>query len=42
MRGYLIDMSDYYLTDHLLMTIGSDVNFEKSEFYYQELERLIA
>lgn len=41
LRGYIVDMSQYYLTNHLLMMVGKDVNFEKAEFYYQELERLI-
>ena len=34
LRDYLIDMSDYYMTGHLLLTLGADINFEKAEFYF--------
>lgn len=41
MRDYLLEMSTYYKTPHLLMMIGTDANFEKAEYYYQSLERVI-
>ena len=34
LRDYLIDMSYYYMTGHLLLTLGADINFEKAEFYF--------
>lgn len=39
MREYFLEMSDYYRTPHLLMVVGSDMNFEKAEYYYQQLQR---
>ena len=32
-------MSQYYRTKHLLMMVGANSNFEKSQYYYQQLER---
>lgn len=34
-------MSQYYRTKHVLMLIGSEANFEKAEYYFKSLERLI-
>jgi Glycosyl hydrolases family 38 N-terminal domain len=35
LRNYLLEMSQYYKTKHLLMMVGSNENFEKAEYYYQ-------
>jgi len=37
MREYFLQMSEYYRTPHLLIVVGSDMNFEKAEYYYQQL-----
>lgn len=37
LRDYLLEMSQYYSTPHLLIMVGSNMNFEKSEYYYQSL-----
>ena len=34
LRKYLIEMSQYYRTKHLLLMVGSQENFEKSEYYF--------
>ncbi len=34
-------MSQYYRTNHLLLMLGATANFEKSEYYYQQLEHAI-
>lgn len=34
LRTYLIEMSEYYRTKHLLLMVGSQENFEKSEYYF--------
>jgi hypothetical protein len=41
LRGYLLEMSQYFKTKHLLMMVGADVNFEKAEYYYQSLTRIM-
>ena len=35
-------MSQYYRTKHLLLVMGANTNFEKSEYYYKQLEDAIA
>lgn len=34
-------MSQYYDSNHLLLVLGADVNFEKAEYHYQEFERMM-
>ena len=38
---YVLEMSQYYRTKHLLLVMGANVNFEKSEYYYKQLEDAI-
>lgn len=37
LRDYILEMSEYFRTKHLLLMIGANENFEKAEHYYQEL-----
>jgi len=41
LREYLLEMSQYYSTPHLLLLVGSNLNFEKSDYHYQQLQSLI-
>ena len=40
-KDYVEKMSDYYDSKHLLMTVGSGLNFEKAELYLQQIKMLI-
>ena len=34
-------MSQYYETKHLLLVVGANMNFEKAEYYYMQLENMM-
>lgn len=40
-RDFIIEMSISYKTKHLLLLVGSGLNFEKAELYLQQIQSLI-
>ena len=40
-RDYVVEMSHHYDSNHLLMMVGSGLNFEKAELYLQDVQRVI-
>lgn len=40
-REYVKEMSSHYNSTHLLMMVGSGLNFEKAELYLSDIKRLI-
>ncbi len=40
-RDFIIGMSTSYKTKHLLMLVGSGLNFEKAELYLSQIQSLI-
>jgi hypothetical protein len=41
-KDYIIQMSKAYKSKHLLIMVGSGLNFEKAELYLAQIESLIA
>ncbi|TNV84658.1 hypothetical protein FGO68_gene4646 [Halteria grandinella] len=40
-RDYVLEMRTHYDSNHLLMMVGSGLNFEKVELYLQDVQRVI-
>ncbi len=40
-KDYIIQMSKAYKSRHLLMMVGSGLNFEKAELYLEKIQSLI-
>jgi len=41
LHDYVLEMRKHYDSEHLLMMVGSGLNFEKAEFYFHEIEEII-